>query len=89
MQIEELTADQIREWAENPVTLVLKGIAEYERNSTYQAIGVDCYHVYEPQKTQEILANLNGAVDTWDIVIAALDGEGLLNIEEDEYAEFE
>jgi hypothetical protein len=89
MKLDDLTQDQIDEWAENPVTLAFKEIAEEERESTYQAIGVDCYHVYEPQKTQEVLANLNGAVDTWDLVIAALEGEGLLSMEEDDDAIFE
>ena len=80
----EVTQEMIRDWTENPVTLYLREIAEEERDAMIGAIGIDAYHVYEPQKTQEILANLNGAVDTWDVVIEALEGEGILSIEEEE-----
>ena len=72
----QVSKQQIEEWIENPVTIAFRQIAEYERDQLISAKGVDAYHPYEPQKTQEILANLNGAVDTWEFVIEALEGEG-------------
>jgi len=44
-----------------------------ERDEAQEAQGVDVYHPYEPYKTQEILAGLNGAVDTWEVVIDTLE----------------
>lgn len=72
----QVSKQQIIEWIENPVTIAFKHIAKYERDELMNNRGVDAYHPFEPQKTQEILAGLNGAVDTWDFVIEALEGEG-------------
>jgi hypothetical protein len=71
-----ISKQQIEEWIENPVTIAFKHVAEYERDELMAGRGVDVYHPFEPTKTQEILAGLNGAVDTWDFVIGALEGEG-------------
>ena len=48
-----------------------------------ETVGADCYHPYEPQRTQEILANLNGAIDTWEIVVDLLGGDWTYVLEEE------
>jgi len=74
---------QILEWTENPVTEVFKLLAEKERDELEGSKGLNAFHPFRPERTQEILANLNGAVDTWDTVIAALEGEGIMEIDDD------
>ena len=46
--------------------------------------GLNAFHPFDPQRTQELLSNLNGYVDALDVVIDTLDGEGLFNEEDDE-----
>jgi len=75
--------EQIMEWTESPVTIELKTLLLVERREAREARSVDAYHPFQPQRTQEVLANLNGAIESLDLVIAALDGEGLLEIEDD------
>jgi len=75
-QAVRITKQQLEEWIENPVTIFFRQWAEEEKESCEMASGIDVYHVYQPQRTQEILAGLNGCVDTWDLVIAALEGDG-------------
>jgi hypothetical protein len=79
-----VTRKQVEEWIENPVTLAFKYVATVERDEVLAAKGLGAYHPFQPQRTQEVLANLNGAADTWDEVIAALEGEGLMDEQEDD-----
>ena len=76
-ELPQLTKDQLIEWTENPVTIVFRRIAETMRDEAESAKGVDCFHPYEPQKTQEVLAGLNAVADTWDNVVKALSKEGI------------
>ena len=75
--------EQIMEWTESPVTIELRRLLLVERDELIAAKGLDAYQIFQPQRTQEILAGLNGAAESLDLVIAALDGEGLLEIEDD------
>jgi hypothetical protein len=74
VQKRELKPEQISEWAESQVTLELKKLVEGEIAKVRSA-RADAYHPYQPERTQEILAALHGADDTWDIVAAALEGD--------------
>ncbi len=85
----QVSKDQIRDWADNPVTLAFKKIASKERDETLAGRGVNAYHPFQPERTQEILAGLNGSMDTWELVIAALEGEGLWELDDDDEARFE
>jgi hypothetical protein len=69
-----LKKEQIDEWSENPVTLELKALIKREIGQL-RLSKADAYHPYQAERTQEILANLNGAEDTWELVEAALDGD--------------
>jgi hypothetical protein len=80
----KVSRQQIEEWIENPVTLAFKATATYERDTTLAAKGLGAFHPFQPERTQEVLANLNGSVDAWDEVIAALEGEGLMSDESEE-----
>ncbi len=73
MELKKVAPEQVREWLDSPVTVAFKLACELERDESAEAKGVDFYHPYEPHKTQEILAGLNGAVDTWEVVIEALE----------------
>lgn len=75
--------EEIQEWAQNPITIELKSYIVNELKSL-QAGQADAYHPFEPQKTQEILANLNGARDTWEIIGSLLSGEWDYFIEAEE-----
>lgn len=75
---------QILEWTENPVTVAFKAAVEQERDEMMMARGLECFTPFEPQKTQELMASLNGAYDTWCIVSDTLSGEGLFEEEEDD-----
>ena len=80
---EQVTRDQILEWLENPVTLIFKEFARLELEHTIAAKGLDAFTPFDANKTQEILANLNGARDVWEEITEALNGEGLAFEEED------
>lgn len=69
-----LNPEQVNEWRENPVTLELKRLVEIELDLT-QRSKANAYSPFDAQKTQEILAGLNGCEDTWGLILEALDGD--------------
>ena len=69
---------------ESQVTEALKDKVESYREYVASAEGVEAYHPFEPQKTQEILAGLNAISDTLELVDEWLEGEwDSLEIEDD------
>ena len=82
--MQKVTREQVLEWIENPVTLVFKEVAKLELSETIQAKGLDAYNPFEPQRTQEILAGLNGAEEVWSMIVEALNGEGIMEEEDEE-----
>ena len=60
------------EWLENPVTIEFTKIIIASRDECLQDKGIESYHRGEPNKTQEALAEISGAVEAFDIVIEAL-----------------
>lgn len=83
-----VTAVQVNEWIENPVTLAFLYQTKVERNEIVESKGLNSFHPFQPERTQEVLANLNGYADALDRQIAALEGEGFLSEDNDE-ARFE
>jgi hypothetical protein len=79
----QVTRKQVLEWIENPVTLAFKEVAKLELSETVSAQGLGAYHPFQPERTQEILAGLNGAEEVWTLVVDALEGEGIME-EDDE-----
>ena len=75
---------QITEWLDNEVTVAFKKAAEKERDEVLAARGLNAFHPFQADRTQEVLASLNGSVDTWDYVIQTLEGEGLWELEDDD-----
>ena len=75
---------QLEEWTENPVTIMFREVLERERDDIAASRGLEAFTPFEPQKTQEILANLNGYVDAIDVVIACLAGDWSSLEEEEE-----
>ena len=72
-----IASRQLVEWLSNPVTIAFKDIAETSRLEAELAKGIDVYHPFEPYKTQEVFANLNGVVDTWDLILEGLSKDGI------------
>ena len=79
-----VTPDQVKEWFENPVTLAFLYQTRIERDEVAVVKGLDAFHPFDAQRTQEVLASLNGYVDALDRQIAALEGEGFMSEDEDE-----
>ena len=71
---------QIDEWIENPITIWMREWAEYELKDINGRKSLDAFHPFDAQKTQEIMASLNGCSETWRIVIASLKGEDAMEI---------
>lgn len=80
----KVTREQVLEWIENPVTIVFKKTAKLELSETIQAKGLDAYHPFQAERTQEVLAGLNGAEEVWQMVVEALEGEGIMEEEDEE-----
>ena len=75
-----LPREQILEWTENPVTKLLKRLAEKEIEALEEGCTTSqVFHPFEPQRTQEVMAGLNGAIDTWMELVETLEGEGLFD----------
>lgn len=66
---------QILEWTENPVTLYFRQVVTEERDFFMSGKCVDTYHPFEPHKTQEIIANLNGSCDSLSWILRMVEGE--------------
>lgn len=79
-----VTNEQIEEWKDSHVVRTLLAFVEAEIEALESARGVTVYHPFEPQKTQEVLAGLNGAYDTWHIVANLLQGDWSHFEEEDD-----
>jgi len=79
----KIALEQVNEWAQGPINQTL---TQYIRRYIEELqVGLDAYTPYQPHKTQEILANLNGSVDTWEAVIEILNGDFSLLEEDNEY----
>jgi hypothetical protein len=55
---------QINEWKESQVTEELLRLVR-QFSESLRTSHIDAYSPFEPQKTQEILAGINGALDTY------------------------
>ena len=67
-----VSPQQVSEWIENPVTLALKEFCRNEIEETIRLKGLDAFAPFQPERTQEILANLNGMRDAWETIEGAL-----------------
>jgi hypothetical protein len=68
--------EQILEWTENPVTLYFKSLVEEEIKMLEGGARTSVvYKPFEPAKTQELIATLNAAIDGWELVLEALNGD--------------
>jgi len=71
---------QILEWTESDVTRYLKYLVDEEVKLLEEGgRTTHVYHPFEPHKTQEIIAGVNAAIDTFEDIAEALIGEGMLN----------
>lgn len=78
-----ITQKQRVEWTENPVTLELLEFVRGELRETREVKGLGAYHPFQPERTQETLAGLNGNEEVWEIIEARL-GADFYEDEEDE-----
>jgi hypothetical protein len=80
----QLSEQQVNEWKESQVTEALKAKIETYSGFVRSAEGIDAYHPFDPQRTQEILAGLNAIVDTLELVLEWLEGDwDSLELEDD------
>ena len=77
-----MNREQVEEWAQSPVNQIL--VRFIESHIEELRVGTDAYCPFEPYKTQETLANLNGSIDTWEIVVDLLNGDWDFMEEDDE-----
>lgn len=76
--------EKIAEWKDSLVTKTLLDYVTSEIKRTQDAMG-NCFHPFQAEKTQEIMAGLNGARDTWEQIQELLEGDwSQLDEEEDE-----
>ena len=66
---------QIQEWIESPVTEEVRNLVSQHVEELRMAKGIDVYHPFDPQRTQETYAGLNGAIDSWEDVLDVLEGD--------------
>lgn len=80
-----LKQEQISEWTENPVTIEVLKLIKSQLKEIEGSLGLECYVPGEPQKTQELLANLNGCWDSWEMFQTLCEGDwSYFDEEEDE-----
>lgn len=76
---------QIRDWTENPVTIEFRKNLERELMVAEESKGLNAFQPFQPERTQEILANLNGYADAVMTVLEALEGDwSLFEVDENE-----
>jgi hypothetical protein len=77
-----LKKEQLKEWSESPVTLELKDLVK-QQVEEIKLSKADAFHPFDPQRTQETMAQLDGAQDTWEILVQILEGDFSYFMEED------
>ena len=71
----KITHEQLQEWTDNPVTTHLKERLVDYLDDLEKVKGPSCYAAYEPQKTQENLAQLVGKGTAITDVLNLLEGD--------------
>ena len=78
-----VTAEQIKDWTENPTTRTLRWLIQEEIKAILETSIVDCFFPNDPQKTQENLIELEARLTTWRLMDEFLDGDwSYLEVEE-------
>lgn len=72
--MQQCNREQILEWAESPVTLTLLEIVKQEVTE-FEEAKKDAFAPFDPQRTQEILAGINGAQDSWEMIAPLLQAD--------------
>jgi hypothetical protein len=73
-----ITHEQLKQWADNPVTeVLLDHIADYLKDLE-SASGLNCYVAYEPNRTQENLSQLAGQQTAWGEITEVLSGDWMI-----------
>ena len=79
----QVSKKQIAEWTENPVTEALLGLVDAELDDVLQRRGLEAFCPFQPERTQELLATLNGYREAWEDVLETLEGSGLWELDYD------
>lgn len=82
--MKHLSKKQILEWADSPVNSYLIKLIEKYCLYLDEQRGINAYCPGEPQKTQEILAKLNGEFTAWGDAVDLLKGDLSLVMEDEE-----
>mgnify|MGYP006893488308 CR=1 FL=1 len=78
-----MTPEQLEKWTEHPATQALLKLVTTEIKEIQDAMG-GCYHPFQPERTQEILAGLNGRLESWEEFQPLLEGDWSKFDEEDD-----
>lgn len=79
----QVSQQQITEWLDNPVTEALAGLVELELDAALDRRGIEAFCPFQPERTQELLATLNGYREAWEDILETLDGKGLWELDYD------
>ena len=82
----QISKKQVQEWAENPTNELLISLITDHIEYLNALKGAESYVPYDPQRTQENLAALNGELGAWADIVLVLQGDWeSLDHEEDEH----
>jgi len=83
--LNKVSKSQAAEWVENPVTLAVVDHLRWELDTIVASKGLDAFHPFQADRTQEILSSLNGAAETIERCLDAFsDGDELMELFEEE-----
>ena len=60
----KVSKNQVQEWVENPVTIAVADHFKWELETIVASEGLNSFHPFQANRTQEILSSLNGASET-------------------------
>lgn len=80
----QISAEQVREWTENPVTIALAELCREELRRTSETPIPECLVYGEPDKTHENLIELSTRAFCWGEWVSFLEGDWSVLEDEDE-----
>ena len=80
----EITTQQINDWAENPTTVALKVLIEQELKNIKDTPVTNCLVAGNPTQSHENLAELEARERVWDNLVEFLSGDWAYFEEEEE-----
>ena len=83
MRRSKISPSQLSEWTESAVTTELHELIS-KQIEELNAAKANCFYPFQAERTQEAIAGLNGAVDTWELALEVLEGDWSYFVVEEE-----